>query len=239
MADSKEIVHLNFSDMNTRGILNPLVSFDCLIDTDFGLLVLIAQNFFDTEVFSEEFFRRNNNINDMKWAVYGRKEKNPLTLCMKDTTDADDYYNQFMEQYYDDILERSMITDLAKLIPELATNSGASFTILCRNESEIKLLDTLNILGEYKKILVKDVLEPDSFNQFFIKDFDDEGMLRYSNLIRDKHIYVARYNFNAIDDLNKFDDRFETYILLDNQRCNITKFDLYSRRKEEYSENDE
>ena len=34
MADSKEIISLNFSDMNTRGILNPLVSFDCIFRDD-------------------------------------------------------------------------------------------------------------------------------------------------------------------------------------------------------------
>ena len=54
--DGREIINVKFSDNNTFGILLPLVSFNCLIDTDFGLLVLIAQKFFDKSVFSEEFF---------------------------------------------------------------------------------------------------------------------------------------------------------------------------------------
>lgn len=233
MADSKEIISLNFSDMNTRGILNPLVSFDCLIDTDFGLLVLIAQDFFDTDVFDVDFFKRNSNINDMKWVVYGRKEKNPLVACMKDPTDADDYYRQFMDQYYNDILDRSMITDLAKNLRRMET-SGASFTILCENQYQFDLLDKIDILRDYDKVLVNDVLDPDKYNQFFIKDFDDFGMKRYSSLLRDKNVYIARYKFNAIDNLDKLDDRFKVYATLDTMRCTITKFDLYSTRKEEY-----
>ena len=238
MADSKEIIHLNFSDMNTRGILNPLVSFDCLVDTDFGLLVLIAQNFFDTDVFSEEFFRHNDNINDMKWAIYGRPEKNPLTLCLKDPSLADDFYKQFMDQYYDDILERSMITDLATIIPDLASSTNASFSIYCTRQSELDLLERLNILPDCNKVMVKDIIEPDNYQQFFIKDFDDYGMQRYAHLIMDKHIYVARYNFNNIDDMDKIDERFKTYLKLDMLRCNITKFDLYSRRKEDNINNE-
>ncbi len=238
MADSKEIIHVIFSHMNTRGILNSLVSFDCLVDTDFGLLVLIAQNFFDTDVFSEEFFRRNDSVNDMKWAIYGRAEKNPLTLCLKDNSIADDFYNQFIDQYYDDILERSMITDLVSVIPDLASNTNASFSICCNKQSEIDLLDKFNILPDCNRVLVKDILEPDSYQQFFIKDFDDYGMQRYAHLIMDKHIYVARYNFNIIEEMDKIDERFKTYLKLDMLRCNITKFDLYFRGKEDNTNNE-
>jgi len=237
MADSKEITKLSFSEINTRGILNPLVSFDCLIDIDFGLLVLIAQNFFDTSVFSAEFFKDNDNIENMKWTIYDRPQKNPLTLCLKDVSLADDYYNQFMDQYYADILDRSMITDLANLLPNLAT-SGATFSILCNNKLEYELLDKIPILKDYTRVLLSDIVEPDKYHQFFIKDFDDKGMHKYAHLLRDKNIYIARYKFNVIEDMDKIDERFKTYAILDNMRCNITKFDLYSRRKEDNSTNE-
>ena len=231
MADAKEVINLSFSDMNTRGILNPLVSFDCIIDTDFGLLVLIAQNFFDTSVFDEEFFRKNDRPFDLKWTVYERLKKNPLELCMKDSKDADDYYKQFIDQYYDEILDRSMITDLGYMIPELESNIGASFTIVCDNQSQINLLSRIDLFKDYSMVLYNDIDDPSKYNQFFIKDFDDLGMSRYAHLLKDKHIYVSRYKFIAIDDMDKIDKRFIIYATLDNMRCTITKFDLYSKER--------
>lgn len=239
MADAKkEVVTLSFSDMNTRGILNSLVSFDCVIDTDFGLLVLIAQNFFDTSVFEEDFFKKNDKPNDLKWTVYQRLTKNPLDLCIKDKSVADDYYNQFMEQYYVDILDRSMITDLGYMLPDLATEAGVQFTIVCDNQEQIDLLEKINIFKDYPKVLFNEINEPDKYNQFFIKDFTDIGMQRYSHLLKDKHIYVSRYNFNKIENMDKIDKRFIVYATLDNLRCTITKFDLYSKERKNELDNE-
>jgi len=46
--------------VDTGGINTPLVSFDCIIDTDFGLLSLIDKDYLDSSIFDIEFF--NNMI---------------------------------------------------------------------------------------------------------------------------------------------------------------------------------
>ena len=229
MANTREIQHVVMSEANTLGILNPLVSFNCIIDTDFGLLTLIAQKFFDTSVFSEEFFNNNYNVESLKKSVYNREDKNPLLLCMKSPRNSDNYYKQFTEEQYGEILQRSMITDLPDAMYTIEA-SGAVFTILCKYQSEIDLLDSISFLKKYNKILVDNV-DLNMFNQIFIKSLDDYGMdkIKGTNML-DKKIYLARYKFNNLDELDEEDSKM--LILLDRLRCEITKFDLYFIGKE-------
>ena len=229
MANTKEIQHVAMSEANTLGVLNPLVSFNCLIDTDFGLLTLIAQKFFDTSVFSEEFFNNNYSVELLKNAVYNREEKNPLLLCMKSPRNSDNYYNQFMTEQYSEILQRSMITDMIDAIRSMEV-SGAIFTIACKYQSEIDLLDSIDFLKKYNKLLV-DNIDLNMFNQIFIKSLDDYIMdkIKGSNML-DKRIYLARYEFNNLEKLDEEDSKL--LILLDRLRCEITKFDLYFIGKE-------
>ena len=229
MADSREVSHINFSESNTLGIINPLVSFNCLIDTDFGLLVLIAQKFFDTSVFSQEFFDKNSNVEDLKYTIYKRESKNPLSLCMISSRFSDDYYKQFFDEYYKDILNRSMITDLAKNLPSLAT-SGAMFTILCARQEEIDLLDRLKYFDKFHRILLSDIKDINEYNQFFVKSYNDYGMNKIIYGCIDKQFYVPRYKFNETESLDEEDSKM--IILLDQLRCQVTKFDLYIDRKE-------
>lgn len=230
MADSKEISHITFSESNTMGVINPLISFNCLIDTDFGLLVLIVQNFFDTSVFSEDFFNNNIDPEKLKYTVYKREDKNPLLLCMKNSRFSDDYYKQFLEEYYKDILDRSMITDLAINLPAIS-NSGAMFTILCKNQEEIDLLDRLEIFNKFHRILLSDLDSIEEYNQIFVKDYNDYGMNKITPQCIDKQFYIPRYKFNDIESLDEKDQ--EKIILLDGLRCQVTKFDLYIERKDD------
>lgn len=224
MEDFKEIKPIQFADSNTFGALNPLVSFNCLIDTDFGLLVLIAQKFFDTSVFNKDFFDKYDNINDMKNIVYTREERNPLILCMNNIDNADEYYQEFFDQYYKDILQKSMITDFGKSLDKLSS-AGAIFTILCNKQEEIDLLESIDIFKKYSKLLLgKDDIG--DHNQYFFKYYSDINVqLINSNLI-DKHIYVARYNFTEFDNLNE--KELSIYSIIDSMRNLITRFDLYT-----------
>lgn len=229
MADSKEISHITFSESNTLGVINPLVSFNCLIDTDFGLLVLIAQKFFDTSVFSQEFFDNNINSEDLKYTIYERENKNPLLLCMISSRFSEEYYNQFMSECYKDILDRSMITDLARNLP-LLSNSGAMFTILCKRQEEIDLLDRLKLFDKFHRVLLSDIKDMNEYNQFFMKDYNDYGMDKIVYGCIDKQFYIPRYKFNEAKLLDEEDSK--KLILLDQLRCMVTKFDLYIDRKE-------
>ena len=224
---SKDLVHLEYSDANTHSVLNILISFNCLIDTDFGLLVLIAQDFFDTSVFNEEFFHNNKEINDMKRVIYKRKCKNPLNLCMKNTEDADDFYKQFFDKYYPNILNVSMITSLAKNLKKFASNAGATFTILCKDECEEKLLEQIPMLAKFSTTTLAKIENPDIYNQFFFKDYSDYGLSDLYKFLLDKKIYIGMYEFNKTDNLDLESSKLQTELFM--LRNDISLIDLYSR----------
>lgn len=221
---SKDIRQITFSDANTFGILNPLISFNCLIDTDFGLLVLIAQKFFDTDVFDRTFFDTNNNVEDMKRVVYTREERNPLTLCLKNKEDADDYYKQFFDKYYKDILMKSMNTDLAKSLKTMS-NSGAVFTILCNNQTEVDFINNSKSLSKYSTILSSNTEQLSAHEQYFFKDYQDIPNNLFNEKMRDKSFYIGRYKYIETEKLTQNDIRIFT--IIDTMRCIISKFDLY------------
>lgn len=224
---AKDIRQIGFADSNTYGILNPLISFNCLIDTDFGLLVLIAQKFFDTDVFDEEFFRNNNSVENMKYSIYEREERNPLTLCLKNKEYADDYYNQFFEKYYQGILIRSMNTDLAKSLKSIS-NSGAVFTILCNNEMEVNFIRNSKTLNRYSTILSSNTEQLSSHEQYFFKDYQDIPNNLFNEKMRDKSFYIGRYKFTEAERFGEKDA--EVFTFIDMMRCVIFKFDLYQRK---------
>ena len=227
MEDFKETKKIQFAESNTIGALNPLISFNCLVDTDFGLLVLIAQKFFDLSVFNESFFIDNDNVNDMKKTIYNRKDINPLLLCIKNKKDADDYYKQFFDQYYMEILERSMITDFGNEIENIASQCNAIVTILCTKQEEIDFLNKLNQFNKFSTILSRDCKS--NYNQFFFKDYRDIDKRLIDKDFIDKHIYIGRYHFTNTDHLSE--DDFKTYSIIDNLRNIITQFDLYKNMK--------
>ena len=224
MEDFKEVKKIQFAESNTFGALNPIISFNCLIDTDFGLLALIAQKFFDTSVFNKDFFEKYDDINDMKRVIYLREKKNPLTLCLNNPEFADDYYNQFFNQYYKDILARSMITDLLSALNNM-TRSGAVFSILCRKQEEVDLLESIELFKKYSILLMgRDNIG--DHNQFFFKDYHDIDSEFLNENFIDKHLYIARYYFTDFDNLSE--DDLAIYSVIDNMRNMITGFDLYT-----------
>ena len=225
----KESVHINYADNNTRSVLNVLISFNCIIDTDFGLLVLIAQNFFDTSVFNEDFFYNNSTIINMKNTIYKRTEYNPLNLCIKNKEDADDYYNQFFEKYYNEILDVSMVTGLGRSLNNFSSNAGASFTILCKDEREEEFLSKIKIFRKTSTITLDKITNPDIYNQFFFKSYKDYGLKELSDFLLDKKLYIGMYEFNKTDNLDIDASTMQTRLFA--LRNDISLIDLYSREE--------
>ena len=82
-----------------------LIDFNCYIDTEVGLIRLIREKYLDEKVFNVDLLRSNLRI--IIKMLMERKEVNPLYLfANKDISrkDLDDYYQQFMDEEYDNIL---------------------------------------------------------------------------------------------------------------------------------------
>ena len=63
---------------NTQGVNSPLVTFDSLVDTDFGLMLYIDRCFLDSSIFDVEVFNSNHKIKQMIWRLMNRERWNPL-----------------------------------------------------------------------------------------------------------------------------------------------------------------
>lgn len=191
---------INMSIMNTMGVMSPMIPFNCLIDTDFGLLNLIYREYFDKSVFSEDFFYRHNKINQLVSALYYREYENPIMMIMKepDTSIADDYYNQFMEKRYSDILKMSMPTDIIRIVRLLKLNGDAYTEICYERDEEVEIINKFPDLDKIKKIKLDD-MNPKivkDHSQFFFKSVNDIYTKGYSPFLELKTIYLGFYKFN-------------------------------------------
>ncbi len=57
---------------------NVLIPFECLIDTDFGLAMLVRNKFLDDKVFDKFFY--HNGDNRIKYNLLVREDINPLSV---------------------------------------------------------------------------------------------------------------------------------------------------------------
>lgn len=185
---------------NTGGIMTPLIHFDIIFDTDVGLLCLILRDYMNPEVFNKDFFF-GKKVKELVYELYIRKENNPIDICINDSykNKADDFYRQFMEEKYNEILELSVFTEFYRLIRAFQNESDIKATILCDREEQVTFLGKYNntkkcdifISNSLNKVNIK------RYNQFYFKRIDDSS--KFANNISNKTVYFANYGFNRND----------------------------------------
>lgn len=177
--------------------------FDVLIDTDIGLWNLIARDY-RNEIF---FLPGMLDLSDThkKYFSIVREERNPIMLLLSepDKSLADDFYNQFMEKEYDNILKLSPNTDVSKVLKLLRKSKSdvIRLTILCKNEKERKYIENNNTFA-YESIIVGDLssIQLSDYGTIFLKDINDLDKFRH---IEGKNIYIPNYGFNILMDPDK------------------------------------
>ena len=178
-----------------------LIDFDCYVDTDIGLIRLIKEKYLDERIFNRELI--NSNIIKIIKLLYNRKDKNPLYAFSKDGVskeDLDDYYNEFINEEYDEILARSVTTEIKSLINLFRTESGIHITFLCKNQEEIDLLKRDETLKNDKFVL-KDSKNVDFsiYTAYYFK-YLDEKINKY--IYPYKTYYFSKYKINFNDDFS-------------------------------------
>ena len=191
--------------MNT----NVLVDFDTIIDTDFGLLKLLQEEYNNRKFISNKFLLMKDII--LIHLLVNREDINPLYLAINGMQfDLDVLYNQFMDIEYRKILQNSIETNICDFINVLITNDN-SISIYCKNLLEQQLIEKkfngkvktnkcTFINREINTIVTDDVstIDISDYGSIIIKDFSK--ILNFKNL-RLKDIYVANYKFNITDDV--------------------------------------
>ena len=209
---------------NTK--LAPLISFDTIVDVDFGLINLIYTNYLDKSVFDVNFFL--DNTKNIIAKLYLRKDINPLYTIAKNYIDKqrlDDYYNEFLFSKKSDIYDMSITTEILNMIQTFNKSQEIIPTILCYNEDQIRALEEEDDLINNQKVLLSSLTRKDkeSFSQFFFKDISE--VTPFLDL-KFKKFYLSTYGPNfGEDDLR--DPELVKQIIKNGNKISI--FDMYKK----------
>lgn len=219
---------------NISGVNMPLIPFNCIFDTDYGLLKLIYSEYLDPSIFDIEWFRKHNRICDMVSCLYERKFPNPLSLCLLDREDKDNFvdelYKSFIEEKYNEILSNSIRTEIFNLLSLFNISKDVKTTIVYSNSLELEYMELIKELKIIPKISFTELAETiDIYQQFYFKSIIDDD---YINIIADslkvKNIYLANYPFNNEGHFVAISEPLKTLIANKNF---IRLIDIYDRSK--------
>lgn len=227
---------------NTQGVNSPLVTFDSLVDTDFGLMLYIDRYFLDSSIFDVEVFNSNHKIKQMIWRLMNRERWNPLYSFMNKNLKApeaiaDQIYVDFMSdmKHFKKILDLSILTNLCDFL-QMVEGGGRDIitAIVCRSEYE---QDFINKKISTSKTILYDGLKrkesADEYQQFFFKHLEDPLLqsivLNGEGEISDftgvnKTIYLADYKFNNVSN----PDSLEEYSPLKELSAKPNQIKIYS-----------
>lgn len=193
--------------MRSDGKAYPIVTFDQIIDTDFGLLQMINNKYNDRNTFHWSLLEAYGKVK--LGLLYNRKHPNPLTVIAKEYDNIellDDYYNQFIEQEYPAILKESISTRLYIAFKGFIESSIKSIipTIVCKNKMEENYLNKIdkdlsskcNIVVEEKGY--RQLLKDDRYTTIYIKNIMSiDPFIEY---LKGRTVFIADYRFNFQDD---------------------------------------
>ena len=189
--------------MTNDGKLYPVISFDQIIDTDFGLIEIINNKYHDTDTFYWSLLEAPAKFK--VGLLYNRIHPNPLTVIAKDRENIellDDYYNQFMEEEYVAILKQSIITELYKVLKKLVNTEGVYPLIVCKSPLEKTYFEKIDketfnkctvTLSDSLSALLKDK----KYSPIYIKNIRDTASI--INELDAQTLYIAGYRFNFED----------------------------------------
>ena len=215
--------------MTTDGKLYPLIPFDLVVDTEVGLLQTIAKKYHNTDTFYESLMDAQ-----VKYQIYllnCRRYINPITVLAKERDDTelmDDYYRQFMEEEYVDILKNSIITRMFIVISEGIKLGTITPTIVCSSPLEKNYL-----LKRDEEVFGKCNIEVGIPFKNLIDDLKDPIYIKNAMLLiplleklKAKNVYIPRYRFNY-EDVEKT-QLLEAPFIVASGLMKIDTFDLYN-----------
>ena len=187
--------------------INALITADCILDEDIGLLKLVQFYYRNTDMFLDDILD-NEFLEDQQYYEYTRFHPNPLSVIVKtdDLDKIDSMYEQFWDSESDRIIELSCNTDIIKVLSlVIQGDTPIHFTILCDREKEVEVLKRRLVQIGISGYTI--LLQPDH-NKVDVSLYDDvyvkyiEQLDSFRNIMH-KAIYVSTHYTNYI---SAFDD---------------------------------
>ncbi len=194
-------------NINLSGrVLNTLIDFNLLVDTDIGLIRFIRNNFQDDRVFKLDIVNKSDRY--ILSLLYSRENWNPLSIISTEDNikDIDKLYKSFFDEYKQDILKLSLTQKSLNRFVELMFHNSSTFginpSIYVTDELEEyevgRFFEIYNIINTKDKKILK------SKDVYYVKDYRFFTTNHIENTIVQKKIYISprKYNMTYIQNHN-------------------------------------
>jgi len=183
-----------------RGIIKPLIPFNCIFDTDFGLIQLISQEYRNRDIFNIDYIDSLKTNYDLLYVLYHRNTYNPLIPFMNNPEDidlAEDLYIQFIEKEYENMVARSIHTGLYNLIGSMRNTEEIITTICYSNDIEKHVFANDTLLSKIRSINIDNIVEYLSYiDQYYFKATEDLYFYLSCKTLKSNSVYILDYDFN-------------------------------------------
>ena len=208
--------------------INILIDFDLIIESDFGLIKFIQQNYMDERAFKLDIL--NSPDQKIIELLYSRENRNPLSIISTDENldNIDNLYQSFFETYKREILRLSItqksINTFLRLMGEGSTNLGIAPNIAVNDDIEKKFIE--HRYDGFNFVYKNDIDTIASKDAFYIKDYAIFQNVPIET-IRGKKIYLLPLEYS----INRFTNpQSPEYIL--NEVNEFVLFGIDYRKKE-------
>lgn len=231
---------IKFGEGNTMNTMVLLIPFNCIFDTDVGLIKVIKYSYFDTSVFKQNVLDSIVTNKDIVEFVYNCPYNNILQsiLINNDKEEADEYYKQFMEAEYSNILANSVFTGVLDLLNRLEDEPDIKFTICCMKHEEVDFIKSIIPDDNLEIKLLRDIIPKiNMYKQFFFKSVVSDEYFEYLfRFLSSNTIYLLDYyrNFEENGDLKDSEEFAVAEDVRRNRTSIINAFDNQTIKRKEF-----
>ena len=220
-------------DISMIGIIKPLIPFNCIVDTDAGLIDLIRTDYRSPDMFNIGLLDSFKNGNELLKFLYERTVINPVIPFMNNPEDEDtanDIYRQFITQEYETIVKKSPFTGIFKMIQFSKFSEEITPTISYSNDIEKQFFENNSVLNSIKAVDIKDIpYQCSNLDVFFFKTIFDDFIRASLPVLQSKVVTILDYKYN-------FDENGDLYntaetALIDANRCRFNIINAYNKKE--------
>lgn len=187
------------NNLNGR-VLNVLIDFDLIVNTELGLIRYIRENYQDERAFRLDVLNKSDR--EILSLLYSRNHPNPLSIISTEDNmkDIDALYQSFFDQYRQEIVNRSIsdknIYQFVSLVGTAGRGFGTNPYIAVRDDFEKKEIGNHFKNGRFLFVNKSDKTEMKTKDVYYVRDyrfFTDNGI---SDHIIRKKIYMLPKKFS-------------------------------------------
>ena len=189
---------ITYNESNTNNVMVSIIPFNCLFDYDVGLIKLIKKYYNDPSVFNQNTLDSLYSNKDIVEFVFNSESSNILMDIMNNPDEeiAAEYYVQFMDKEYGEILQNSVYTGLLDFVYRLNNESDATYSIVCLRDEELRFINEYfeGLRAEKPDDIIPRV---NIYHQFFFKScINDPYFEIFKQYPEGETIYILDYRKN-------------------------------------------